>query len=116
MESRIWPGPEGSGEGMRRRDFIKVVGGTVAWPVTARGQQPAKPVVGFLHTGTAVDHKNFVAGFLRGLKDAGYTEGQNVTGRFQARGEGRLRSDCRSSRRLAPALGCLEAELTVQNI
>ena len=64
---------------MRRRDFIGGIAGTAAaWPLAALAQQPKMPVIGFLHTGTAVASTNFVAAFRRGLKATGYTEGQNV--------------------------------------
>ena len=63
---------------MRRREFIAGLAGAAAWPVVARAQQPAMPVIGYLGTQSAeLDHKVTVA-FLRGLKDTGYVEGQNV--------------------------------------
>ena len=64
---------------MRRRDFIKGVSGSaITWPLTARAQQPALPVVGFLDTTTPNDFASRVAAFREGLKEIGYVEGQNV--------------------------------------
>jgi len=64
---------------MRRREFITLVGSAaVAWPLTARAQQPALPTVGFLRSSTLADVPHWVAAFRRGLKEAGLIEGQNV--------------------------------------
>jgi len=68
-----------SGEAMRRRDFITLVGGTAAgWSVTARAQQRAAPVVGFLADGTPEGFAPRLAAVKRGLHETGFTEGQNV--------------------------------------
>jgi putative tryptophan/tyrosine transport system substrate-binding protein len=61
----------------RRRDFIKLVGGAVVgWPVPARAQQAAMPVIGFLRAGEPP--KTFVEAFQQGLRERGYVDGQNV--------------------------------------
>ncbi|HXQ83915.1 MAG TPA: ABC transporter substrate-binding protein [Xanthobacteraceae bacterium] len=62
-----------------RRQFISALGGvTVAWPLPARAQQPAMPVVGFIREGSANTNAPFVAAFRKGLNETGYVEGQNV--------------------------------------
>ena len=64
---------------MRRRDFIKVIAGSAAaWPLAARAQQPAIPVIGFLDSRSAAAVENRVRGFHEGLKEAGYVEGENL--------------------------------------
>jgi ABC-type uncharacterized transport system substrate-binding protein len=64
---------------VRRREFITLVGGAaVAWPLTPYAQQPALPVIGFLHSASPDDYAPLVAGFRQGLAQAGYFEGRNI--------------------------------------
>jgi hypothetical protein len=64
---------------MRRRDFITLLGGAVAWPVAARAQQPILPVIGMINAGTRETAAYRVAAFQQGLRDLGYVEGRDVT-------------------------------------
>jgi len=64
---------------MRRRDFIKLIGGAVTWPTAAGAQQSAVPVVGFLRDTSADGGKQFAAAFRQGLRETGFVESQNVT-------------------------------------
>jgi putative tryptophan/tyrosine transport system substrate-binding protein len=69
---------------MRRRDFIKgIVGSAGAWPLPAHAQQPALPVIGFLHSASAEPNAGMVKAFRKGLFEGGYVEGRNVTIEFR---------------------------------
>ena len=64
---------------MKRREFITILGGaTTVWPSAVHAQQPALPVIGFLRSTSLASSTHLVTAFLRGLKETGYTEGQNV--------------------------------------
>jgi putative ABC transport system substrate-binding protein len=65
-------------EQLKRRKFITLLGGAAAWPITARAQQPAMPVIGYLSVSSPGDRTHTVNAFRRGIRETGLVEGQTV--------------------------------------
>jgi putative ABC transport system substrate-binding protein len=79
---------------MRRREFITLVGGAAAgWPLAARAQQPATPVIGFLSSRAPGESANVLSAFRDGLREVGFVEGQNLAIAFRW-AEGRYDRAC----------------------
>jgi hypothetical protein len=68
------------GKVMRRRDFITGIAGSAgAWPLAARAQQPAMPVIGLLHSQSPEEYAGLLRRFRQGLRDTGFVEGENLS-------------------------------------
>jgi putative ABC transport system substrate-binding protein len=64
---------------VKRRNFVRLLGAAAAWPLVARAQQSTLPVIGFLGATSPESYATFVDGFQRGLKEAGFVDGENVS-------------------------------------
>jgi len=92
---------------MQRRQFITLVGGTVvAWPLSAHAQQPAMPVVGFLNAASPQSYPRPLAAFLKGLRETGYVDGQNVVIQYRW-------ADGHNDRLPAMAVDLVQSQVTV---
>jgi len=90
---------QASGATMRRREFIKLLGGATTWPLAARAQQLSKPVIGFLGSAPPATFGDRIEGFRLGLRDFGYVEGTNITIQYRfAEGHYERLSDLASER------------------
>src|ERR1700730_17635566 len=69
---------------LKRREFVTLLGGAVAWPFETRAQQPALPVIGFLNGASPEGYAPYVTAFRQGLKETGYVDGQNEEQRIDA--------------------------------
>jgi len=68
---------------MRRREFVSLLGGSAAWPLVVRAQQPSMPVIGYLSGWSSGDAPEYLTYFRSGLAETGYTEGRNVAFEFR---------------------------------
>jgi putative tryptophan/tyrosine transport system substrate-binding protein len=68
---------------MRRREFITLLGGAAAaWPLAARAQQPAIPVIGYLHSSTPDGFSDYLRALRQSIKESGYVEGRELSYRI----------------------------------
>src|SRR5215475_5958023 len=70
--------PRRRGDRVKGRDFIALLGGAAAWPLAARAQQPAMPVIGILASVSPAPYASYIAAVKEGLRQTGYVEGRNV--------------------------------------